>query len=107
MEGIEYKRQVKIPILPEIAGFKKREWKCDFYLPQLGKYVELKGDWINNVSCEGERREFKLMLHCLAFNSPTTFSNLYIVHQKPITGIESIDRLELFHNLRRLKLCVG
>jgi hypothetical protein len=102
-----FERQKKVLVLPEILGFPKREWKVDFYLPEIHKYLEVKGSWINNASMKGELREFRLLLHSLAFNSPTTFSNVLIVAQEEIRGIETISRNELIPTLEKFRLCLG
>jgi hypothetical protein len=107
LHGFPYERQKKILILPQIAGFKAREWKVDFFIPSIHKFVEVKGAWINNPSMKGELREFRLMLHTLAFNSPTTFSNVLIVAQEPIQGLQTIERHELIKTLEVYRLCVG
>lgn len=105
--GFEFERQKKILVLPEMGGFPKREWKVDFYIPSVHKFVEVKGSWINNPSMKGENREFRLLLHALAYNSPSTFSNTIIVSQEPITGLQAISRNELITILRKFQLCLG
>ena len=107
VHGFEFQRQHKLLVLPELCGFPKREWKVDFFLPQLNKYLEVKGSWINNASMKGELREFRLLLHSLAFNSPTTFSNVLIVAQSPIRGLKTIDRYELIPTLEKYRSCLG
>ncbi|HEY9660523.1 MAG TPA: hypothetical protein V6C65_18875 [Allocoleopsis sp.] len=63
-------RQHKVLIKPTSANYKSLHWRCDFYIPRMGLYIESKGEIL---------REFKLQLQMLDFHNPQVYQDLMIV----------------------------
>jgi len=104
---LEYDRQYPVTVIPTVGFFPPKTWLCDFHIPSLGLYIECKGGWINTPEFNVEKREFMLLMHALAYASPSKFSSLYIVGDAKLSPlcVRSVD--DFVNVIKGYQLCLG